>query len=289
MKKLYTLALVVLSSVAGYSQVVISQVYGGGGNTGATYTHDFVELFNRGEDAVTLSGYTLQYASAANPFSENNVQTLPDITIQPGQYYLIQQAQGNGGTTPLPSPDLVTTEEANFVVLALSGSQGKIVLANNNTLVTSPTDANVVDFVGFGGANMFEGAGAAPQLSNTTAALRASNGCQDTNDNATDFVASEPTPRNTATALNVCSTAGVTENNIAGLKMFPNPLTGNVLNITSDANASKAVAIYDVLGKQVVNTITANGTVNVSGLTAGIYIVKITEEGKTATRKLVVK
>jgi hypothetical protein len=290
MKKLYTLALIALSSVAGYSQVVISQVYGGGGNSGATYTHDFVELFNSGDEAVTLSGYTLQYASAANPFSESNVQTLPDITIQPGQYFLIQQAQGNGGTTALPSPDLETTEASNVVVLALSGSQGKIVLANNNTLVTSSTDANVVDFVGFGGANMFEGAGAAPQLSNTTAALRASNGCQDTNDNATDFVASEPTPRNTATALNVCSTAAVNNfNDIAGLKMFPNPLTGNVLHISSDANAAKAVAIYDVLGKQVVNTVTANGTVNVQSLTAGIYIVKITEEGKTATRKLVVK
>jgi hypothetical protein len=77
--------------------------------------------------------------------------------------------------------------------------------------------------------------------------------------------------------------------NIAGLKMYPNPLSGNVLNITTDANATKAVAVYDVLGKQVINTITSNGTVNVSGLTSGIYIVKITEEGQTATRKLVVK
>ncbi|KAF2520100.1 T9SS type A sorting domain-containing protein [Flavobacterium salilacus subsp. salilacus] len=76
---------------------------------------------------------------------------------------------------------------------------------------------------------------------------------------------------------------------ISGLTMYPNPLSGNILNITSDANAAKTVAIYDVLGKQVVNTVTTNGTVNVSGLTSGVYIVKITEEGKTATRKLVVR
>lgn len=76
---------------------------------------------------------------------------------------------------------------------------------------------------------------------------------------------------------------------ISGLKMFPNPLSGNILNITSDANAAKTVAIYDVLGKQVVNTVATNGNVNVSGLTSGVYIVKITEEGKTATRKLVVR
>lgn len=82
--------------------------------------------------------------------------------------------------------------------------------------------------------------------------------------------------------------AGVKEQNIAGLTMYPNPLTGNVLNITSDSTAEKTVAIYDVVGKQVVNTTTTDGTVN-ADLNSGIYIVRITEEGKVATKKLVVK
>lgn len=82
--------------------------------------------------------------------------------------------------------------------------------------------------------------------------------------------------------------AGIADNAIAGLKVFPNPLNGNVLNITSDNNALKTIAIYDVLGKQVVNTTTSNTTINVN-LTSGVYMVKITEEGKSATRKLVVK
>jgi hypothetical protein len=85
------------------------------------------------------------------------------------------------------------------------------------------------------------------------------------------------------------ATAGIAENNISGLKMFPNPVSGTVLNIVSDANATKTIVVYDMVGKQVVNTVTANGTVNVSDLSAGIYMVNITEEGKTATRKLVVK
>jgi hypothetical protein len=84
------------------------------------------------------------------------------------------------------------------------------------------------------------------------------------------------------------ATAGVKDNAIAGLAMFPNPATGSILNITSNSNAAKTVAIFDVLGKQVINT-TSNGTVNIAGLNSGVYIVKITEEGKTATRKLVVK
>ena len=47
--------------------VVISQVYGGGGNSGATYVDDFIEIFNRGSTAVNLSGWSLQYAPATSP------------------------------------------------------------------------------------------------------------------------------------------------------------------------------------------------------------------------------
>jgi hypothetical protein len=85
------------------------------------------------------------------------------------------------------------------------------------------------------------------------------------------------------------ATAGVKSNEIAGLKVYPNPLTENVLHVTSNSNAVKSVAVYDVLGKQVINTTTANGEVNASNLNAGVYIVKITEAGKTATKKLVVR
>lgn len=85
------------------------------------------------------------------------------------------------------------------------------------------------------------------------------------------------------------TTSGVKDNNISGLKMFPNPVSGSILNIASDNNFDKKIIVFDVLGKQVLNAEVVNGTVNIEGLTAGVYIVKITEEGKTATRKLVVK
>jgi hypothetical protein len=287
MKKLYILA-AALVSTASFSQVVISQVYGGGGNNGATYTHDFVELYNRGTAAVTLTGHTLQYGSATGTFGESNIQALPTITIQPGKYYLIQESAGAGGTTALPTPDFAPVSPA-AVVLSIGGTNGKIVLATNSTPVTSVTGSNVVDFVGFGSATMFEGTGPTPALSNSTAAVRANNGCQDSNDNSVDFVATAATPRNSATAANVCGTAGVKQNEIAGLKLSPNPLTGNVLTVSSNNNAAKGVAIFDITGKQVLNATTVNSTVNAGNLSAGVYIVKITEEGKTATKKLIVQ
>lgn len=82
---------------------------------------------------------------------------------------------------------------------------------------------------------------------------------------------------------------GVKENNISGLKVYPNPVVDGKLFISSDVNTERNVTIYDVTGKQVFNTTTSNEVVNVSNLNAGVYVVKITEEGKTATRKLVIK
>ena len=58
------MALPMKSALAVSADIVISQVYGGGGNTGAPYTNDFIELFNRGTTTVSLSGWSVQYASA---------------------------------------------------------------------------------------------------------------------------------------------------------------------------------------------------------------------------------
>ena len=80
----------------------------------------------------------------------------------------------------------------------------------------------------------------------------------------------------------------VSQNAISGLKVYPNPVTNGTLFIDTDSNAVKAVSIFDVLGKQVVKTSTEQA-VNVSTLKGGVYIVKITEDGKTATRKLVIR
>ncbi len=87
----------------------------------------------------------------------------------------------------------------------------------------------------------------------------------------------------------VTGTLGVKQNQIAGLKVYPNPVKGGNLFITSDSNDSKAVAIYNVLGKQVLTANVNDAPINVSNLSAGVYIVKITEAGKTATKKLVIE
>lgn len=187
-----------------HAEVVISQVYGGGGNSGAEYRQDFIELFNRGDAPVNLSGWSVQYASATG--GNWQLTELGHIELAPGQYYLIQQAAGSGGSIDLPAPDLIG-------IIAMGGSRGKVALVENSTALTGSCPlqdtgqaARIRDFVGVD-ANCFEGTAAAPAMSNTAASLRAEAGCTDSNDNAADFSSLTPTPRNTATALNLC-TAG---------------------------------------------------------------------------------
>ncbi len=88
------------------AQVVISQVYGGGGNAGATFRNDFVELFNRGGEAVSVNGWAVQYASATGTTWQTAALT---GTIEPGRYFLVQLAAGAGGTQDLPRPDATGT------------------------------------------------------------------------------------------------------------------------------------------------------------------------------------
>lgn len=183
--------------IATSSDVVISQVYGGGGNSGATLENDFVELFNRGSAPADVTGWTVQYASAAG--SSWSKTTLSG-TIQPGQYYLVQEAAGAGGTVPLPTPDATGS-------IAMSATAGKVALVPNSTTLTGscPTSGSVKDFVGFGSANCYEGTGPTGTLSNTRAAIRSGDGCSDTDINSADFAVAAPSPRNSASALHVCA------------------------------------------------------------------------------------
>lgn len=190
----------------GSPDIVISQLYGGGGNSGAQFTHDFVELFNRSASAVSVTGWTVQYASATgNSWAAANLTG----TIPAGGYYLVQLAAGSGTAAALPTPDATGS-------MNMSGTTGKVALVSNQTLLHCGSgtaclpNAAIHDFVGYGSADNFEGSGDAPTLSNTTAGFRAGGGCTDTNSNAADFTAAAPAPRNSASALNLCSTGGGT-------------------------------------------------------------------------------
>ncbi len=176
--------------------VVISQVYGGGGNSGAVYQNDFIELFNRGATPASLNGWSVQYASAAGTGAWLKTN-LTNVTLAPGQYYLVQQAAGTNLAPPLPTPDVIGTTN-------MSGTAGKVALVNNTTILSGICPTGAIDLVGYGAANCSEGSSPTAALTNATAALRKGGGCIDTDNNAADFATGTPTPRNTAAATHVC-------------------------------------------------------------------------------------
>lgn len=222
-----SISLEVLSTPAPSGSVVISQLYGGGGNSGALYKNDYVELFNRSNATVDLTGWSVQYASSAGNFGGGTSRTVLSGSILPGRYYLIQLAAGTGGTQDLPTPDVIGTTN-------MSGTSGKVALANNSTFLSGScaTGSSVVDFVGYGAANCSEGGAAAPELSNETAAKRAREGCRDTDVNAANFAVVTPSPRNSSTAPNVCPTGDDAP------EVFTTSPVANGTNVLPDADIS---------------------------------------------------
>jgi predicted extracellular nuclease len=194
---------------ASSSTVVISQVYGGGGNAGGVYTNDFIELFNLSSNPQTLTGYSLQYGSGTGNLGSaaNQRFDLPTITIQPGQFFLIEAAAGANTFDPLPTPDVPGSG------LALGGGNGKIALVSNTTPLncgnnTTPcTSSSIVDLVAYGStATGAEGNNPAGNTANNQG-VRRNNPCIDTDNNGVDFSVVTPAPRNSASATVSCGSS----------------------------------------------------------------------------------
>ena len=185
------------------SLVVISQIFGGGGNSGAPFRNDFIEIFNRGNEAVDLSDWSVQYASATN--TNWSVTPLTSVTLAPGHYYLIQEASGGTNGIALPAPDVVGS-------IAMAATAGKVALVRSTTAIsgTCPSASSIVDLVGYGAsATCFRGSSPAAAPSNTNAVVRANAGCFDTADNRNDFVTAPPAPRNLLAPTNLCVSASL--------------------------------------------------------------------------------
>jgi len=209
---LATVALAPHAVSAASSTIVISQIYGAGGNSGAPWQSDYVELFNLSGSPVSVSGWSVQYASAAGTgnFSANGAVAL-NGTIPAGGYYLVKLAGGTAGTA-LPAADATGT-------INMAAGGGKVIVANvatgltcnGSTTACSPAQlAQIVDLVGQGAANFFEGTATAPTPSATLADFRAADGCTDTDNNGADFATAAPAPRNSASPLNACGVVAPT-------------------------------------------------------------------------------
>ena len=186
----------------GPDHLVIRQLYGGGGNSGATLRNDFVQLFNPSNATISLAGMSLQYGSAAGT-TWSGITTLPaDKSIPPGGVFLVLLASQNAVGDPI-----VATPDHTATNINLGGAAGKLALVNATTALTGacPT-TDVIDMVGFGTTANCSETAPAPAPSNTNSLTRANGGCSDTDDNSADFTAAGVTqPSNSATPPAPCT------------------------------------------------------------------------------------
>lgn len=180
---------------AAVTHLVISEAYGGGGNAGATYKNDFVELYNPTNADISLTGLSLQYRSSTN--TGTGLQVLAG-TVKAKSHFLVQEGAGAGGTADLPDPDATGS-------LNMGGTAGVVFLASGTTLValtsgqSSTTNPAVVDLVSWGTTNTYETA-SGPATTNATSVSRNATR-DDTDNNATDLTAGAPDPQNSGDAV----------------------------------------------------------------------------------------
>ncbi len=230
-------------TVSGVPHLVIYQVYGAGGNSGATYNRDFVVLYNPTENAIALNSYSIQYAATGGTSWTSTGALSGNITA--GGYYLIQMTLVGTNGVAIPTPNFTTS-----TAIDMASANGKIALLNTiSTLgsISCPT-SNIVDFVGYGTANCSEGSSAVGALSNTNWATRKQNGCQDTDVNSADFTVGNTTaPKNSASATNTCSNSNnstiFTETICAGQNASSMTVTG-----VSGGNGSYSYQWYSQAG-----------------------------------------
>jgi uncharacterized protein len=194
---------------AASTTVVISQIYGAGGNGSSVLDSDFVELFNLGSTSVSLNGWSIQYMSAAGPSaSSSNTYNLPNVTLAPGQYFLMK---GSSGTGCISGSFCTFTADGNGG-LSLAATAGKVFLVNSTALLSGVNPASgtscvvgstVVDYVGYGAASCAEGGNVTAAPTVALSVIRTSP-CVDTNNNGADFSAVTPVPHNMSSPLAPC-------------------------------------------------------------------------------------
>ncbi len=188
----------VSSAVASINNIKIVEVYGGGGGSGSTYKFSYVVLFNKNSVAFSLNGTSIQFAAAVGTiWSITNLSG----TIPANGFFLVQEGSSGGTGSVLP----ISADVTGTIIMSRSG--GKIAFLNTQIAASGcPVTAgnpNLVDFLGYGTANCFEGSGTGPASTGTNSTRR-TNICVDTNNNAADFSSAVTNPRNSASVISVC-------------------------------------------------------------------------------------
>ena len=285
MKKLYTL-LLSLGATFGFAQTPVLTAVVDGPCTGGY--PKVCEIYANG--TVDFTAFTLQNQTNASATWGANLDLTP-LGTRTNEFVYVVLTGGNLSIATNEFPGITAANSIENGVVNLNGDDRLRIINTATTAVIDQFGVSDVDGTGtswewldtYAKRNNGTGPDAGFVEANWTIAPI------NTLDTAGTCLASPGPQLQTIVQLGNFTLSSSSFNAIEGLTMYPNPLKGNTLYLTSTANADMSVQIFDVLGKEVVNSNVINNTVNVSSLNSGVYIVKVTEEGKTATRKLVIQ
>src|SRR5215207_3436591 len=264
---LVLMALPLTNAKAVSTSVVISQFQVAGG----TAADEFVELHNIGNTSVDLNGYRLVYRSATGTTDTAVVNWTTSTVIPAGGYYLIA-AGLNGSPTPVGYDDVVSPN----ITYSHSGT-GSFAAAGGGFALRNgaANTGTIIDSLGYGSAtNAFiEGAVTTAPAANTSK-IRKVTSCQDTDSNSADFdIANPSTPRNSASAFNLCGGATPTPTDTPAVTNTPtNTPTDPPTNTpTSPSVCSQTYTpIYTVQGSGTATPFSGS-TVTVRGVVVGDF------------------
>lgn len=250
----------------GTPRVIITEVYGGGGNSNAPYTNDYVVLYNTTSEAVALDGWSIQYKAKTGKgaVSAGDITALSG-TIQPHAYYLVQLDGGENGVA-LPTPDATGTS-------SMSATSGKVMLCNNQVALDFGENGDIsiadlwaqeqlTDYVPFGkDAVPVWGSPIATNPSAAKAATRkmANGSYAYTRNIGDDFETAAPNPKNSASEPFTALPAVMQEAQIS----FDGKVIRNAAGVT--------VSVFAING---VRMATAKTDIDMADMPAGMYIVR---------------
>jgi hypothetical protein len=251
--------------------VIITEVYGGGGNSGATYTNDFIELYNTTESSVEIGGWSVQYYSATGSGTSTNVIVIPDGKYIPGKSHFLIQGSGGSVGVALPTADasgtLNASATAGKIVLYTTGTAQTLANATDISLITG--NSNFKDYVPFGTTSTpVWGTAMSSNASNTTSATRKMVGAEYvyTQNIGNDFEVVAPNPQNTGLSTGLTESIG---------NDFVSVIGGSIV---FNASANQTVDIYNAIGQRIMSKQTVEGLNAISVPTRGVVLVKVGEK-----------
>ena len=244
--------------------VIITEVYGGGGNSGATYRNDFIELYNTTESSIDMGGWSVQYYTAAGNIPSTNMAEMPaGKSIGPNKYFLIQANAGSGGTADLPTPDAICN-------INLSATAGKIILYTTTTaqaisdIVSITRNANFKDYVAFGTATPIWGTDLGAASNTKSASRKMLDGVYLYTPNlGLDFEIVAPEPQNSG--ITTLINARATHLDILAMN-------GQIV-FTSPAGMS--VEVYNAMGQKLLSRLTVDGLNSMPVAARGVVFVRL--------------